>query len=117
MSARVRANNKGMVATDDESGLRALDHDFHIGNIVPSVSLCCNIPKEILGFFFIGGDDGKGQIFVTLHDAVFDPSRIFGHCAQLVRVLRKKGLHPTVLVLQTDGGPDHSHSHVQGVMT
>jgi len=33
---------------------------------------------------------------------------VYDHCAQLIATLRAKGLKPTVLVLQTDGGPDHS---------
>jgi hypothetical protein len=37
---------------------------------------------------------------------VFKPSEIFDHFAQLIDVIRWKGLFPTVLVLQTDGGPD-----------
>ena len=47
-----------------------------------------------------------------LRDAIFDPSNVFDHCAQLIDMLRKKGLKPTVLVLQTDGGPDHSLKRV-----
>ena len=83
-------------------------HDFHYANIIPSVTLRCNIPSEISGSFFIGDDGtGFGQIFVTLQDAVFNPSTITDHCAQLVETLWKKGLHPPVLVLQTDGGPYH----------
>ena len=77
-------------------------------NIIPSTTLRCNIPQEVSGSFFIGDDDGTGQIFVTLREAVFDPSEILDHCAQLTDAIRSRGLTPTVLVLQTDGGPDHS---------
>ena len=49
-----------------------------------------------------------GQLFVTLLDAVFHASVVYNHCAQLVDTLKKAGHAPTVLVLQTDGGPDHS---------
>lgn len=45
---------------------------------------------------------------MTLRDAIFDPSNVYDHCAQLIDAVREKGLKPTVLVLQTDGGPDHS---------
>ena len=91
--------------------LRAMDHDFHCSNGIAAVTLRCNIPKDVTGSFFIGAnEDGYGQIFVTLRDATFDPShsQVFDHCAQLIDCLRRKGLNPTVLVLQTDGGPDHS---------
>ena len=108
VSTGVRANNKGIEATGRQQ-LRAMDHDFHCSNGVAAVTLRCNIPKDITGSFFIGANkEGYGQIFVTLRDATFDPSEVFDHCAQLIDVLRRKGLEPTVLVLQTDGGPDHS---------
>ena len=64
------------------------------------------------GSFSIGDDDGIGQIFVTVRDAIFDPSNVFDHCAQLINTLHNKALKPTVLVLQTDGGPDHSMKRV-----
>ena len=108
MSTAVRASKKGIVAVGDKNALKAMDHDFHVANIVPSVTLRCNIPKSIGGSFFIGGDAGFGQLFVTLQDAVFDASEVYDHCAQLIDTLRRKGLKPTVLVLQTDGGPDHN---------
>ena len=110
VSTGVRANNKGIVAEGEV--LPALDHDFHSANLVTSSTLRCNIPNEVSGSFFIGDDDGIGQIFVTVRDAIFDPSVIFDHCAQLIDTLRKKGLNPTVLILQTDGGPDHSMKRV-----
>ena len=110
VSTGVRANNKGIVAVGEV--LPALDHDFHVANIICSSTLRCNIPGEVSGSFFIGDDDGIGQIFVTVRDAVFDPSNIFDHCAQLIDTLRKKELNPTVLILQTDGGPDHSMKRV-----
>ncbi|KAL7550297.1 hypothetical protein ACHAWF_013536 [Thalassiosira exigua] len=112
VSTGVRSNNKGIVSTGDNVGLKALDHDFHVGNGIPSVTLRCNIPKDITGSFFIGDEQGHGQIFVTMRDAIFDPSEIFDHCAQLIDAIRSKGLSPTVLVLQTDGGPDHSLKRV-----
>ena len=84
-----------------------MDHDFHVGNIIPSVSLLCNIPTYVSGSFFIGKNDRYGQIYTTLRDGVFDGSKMNDHCAQLTAVLRTKGLTPTVLVLQTDGGSDH----------
>ena len=64
------------------------------------------------GSFSIGDDNGVGQIFVTLRDAIFDPSNVFDHCAQLIDTLRRKGVNPSVLVLQTEGDPDHSMKRV-----
>ena len=112
VSTGARANNKGIVAIKDEKGLKAMDHDFHYANIIPSVTLRCNIPSETSGSFFAGGEDGIVQMFVTLKDATFDPSNVFDHCAQLIKTIKKKRLTPTVLVLQTDGGVDHSLKRV-----
>lgn len=89
--------------------LNAGDHDYVVGRVIPHVSLRSNIPPDMSGSFFVGDEEtGYGQIYVTLTDAVFDPSEIFDHCAQLIDALEDKKLKPTVLVLQTDGGPDHS---------
>ena len=107
----VRANNKGIVAAGGK--LEAKDHDFHCSNLIPAVTLQCNIPSDVSESFFIGDEEeGNGQIFVTLRDATFDPSKVMDHCAQLIDAIRKKGLNTTVLALQTDGGPDHSLKRV-----
>ena len=108
ISTGVRPSNRGVVAEADNRGLVTMDHDFHLANLIPSVTLDCNIPSDLSGSFFIGDEDGNGQIFVTLKDATFDPSNVFDHCAQLVDTIRKMAMNPTVLLLQTDGGPDHS---------
>ncbi len=107
----MRANNKGIVAANNNH-LKALDHDFCLGKGIASVTLFSNIPDSISGSFFIGGEDGEGQIYVTVRDAIFDGSEIFDHCAQLIDVVRSRGQTPSVLVLQTDGGPDHSLKRV-----
>ena len=39
VSTGVRASKKGIVAVDDENALKAMDHDFHVANIIPSVTL------------------------------------------------------------------------------
>eukprot|EP00984_Skeletonema_dohrnii_P019673 scaffold9466_cov85-Skeletonema_dohrnii-CCMP3373.AAC.1 len=111
VSTGVRANNKGIVPAN-ANNLKALDHDFCLGKGIASVTLFSNIPSSIAGSFFVGGEEGEGQIFVTCRDAVFDGSEIFDHCAQLIDVVRSRGVTPTVLVLQTDGGPDHSLKRV-----
>ena len=113
VSTGVQANNRGIVPVGDNTLLQALDHDFHVGNITPSITLQCNITKEISGSFFIGDDeDGYSQLFVTLRNSVFDPSEVFDHYAQLVDTLKPMDLKVTVLVLQTDGGPNHFFNKV-----
>ena len=111
VSTGVRANNRGIVQADCND-LNACDHDFCRGRGICSATLRSNIPSSIAGSFFIGNEDDQGQIFVTLRDGVFDGSEIFDHCAQLCDVMAHKGLTPTVVVLQTDGGPDHSLKRV-----
>ena len=102
-------NRKGMAPVDGNNPMAAMDHDFHSVNIITSVALHCNIPDEVSGTFFVGHDEtGFRQIFVTLRDATFDGSNVFDHCAKLVDIIKKNGWKPTVLVLHTDGGPDHS---------
>ena len=112
VSTGVRANNKAIVAADNPKGLQALDHDFHIGNIVASASLDCNIPESVSGSFFIDGKDGTGQVIVTLKDAIFDPSEVLDHTAQLIDTIRLNQLNPIMLALQTDGGPNHPLNQV-----
>lgn len=92
------ANNKGIVAVGEV--LPALDRDFHAANTICSSTLQCNITNEVSGSCFIGDDGGVGQIFVTVRDAIFDPSNIFDHCAQLIDTLCKKGSNPTVLIFK-----------------
>eukprot|EP00956_Cyclotella_meneghiniana_P040123 scaffold187460_cov36-Cyclotella_meneghiniana.AAC.1 len=113
ISTGVRPNNRSSIVDVNEvnsPNLQACDHDFHVGNLTLSATLRCNIPKEIGGSFFIGDpkEEGFGQVFYTLRDSVFDPSRVFDHTSQLIYSLEKENLNPFVLVLQTDGGPDHS---------
>jgi hypothetical protein len=76
----------------DNNSLKALDHDFNVGNITLSITLCCNIPKAITGSFFIGNDeDGYGLLVVMLRDSLFDPTEAFDHSAQLVDTLKNEG--------------------------
>ena len=45
--------------------LQALDHDYHVAGIVPSVALACNIPQNVSDSFF------SGQAYITSKDKVF----------------------------------------------
>jgi hypothetical protein len=65
------------------------------------------------GSFFAGGHDtGTGELEVVLRDATFNASDVFSHCAQLLVSLRECQV-PFLLLLQTDGGPDHNLKFVQ----
>ena len=75
VSTGVRANDTDILSAGDKNSLKALDHGFHVGNIIQSVTLSCNILNELSGSFFIGDDEeGYSQLFVTLCDFMFDPS-------------------------------------------
>ena len=111
VSTGVRSGkSKGIISIDDKSDrMRAMNHDFHNTNATASISLQCNIPDVILGSFFVGDDDnGSCMIFLALRCSTFDPFEVFDHCAQLIDVMKRAKLNPTVLMLQTDGGIDHS---------
>lgn len=96
----------------------AADHDWSNASIIPSVTLHGNVPNDYLGTFFGGGENGDGEITVTLNDATFHKSDVFVHTAQLLLDLRTRPAAPgsnesaadelMVLLLQTDGGPDHN---------
>ena len=53
ISTGVWPNKKSIVAIGDEDRLQAMDHDFQYANIIPSVTLRCNIPGEISGSFLL----------------------------------------------------------------
>ena len=47
------------------------------------------------GSFFCGDEDeGYGQIFVTLRDAIFDPSKVFDRTAQLIDNMDQNNINP-----------------------
>ena len=74
----------------------------------------CNILMDTSGSWFVGDSaTGFGQILVTLHEAVFDSSKIIGHTAKLIYILQRKHIDPPVLVFQSDGGVDCSIKQLQ----
>jgi hypothetical protein len=91
----------------------ALDHDFTRAKIVPSVALVQHralIPRAADESFY------RGQVFVTLKDAVFQPSSPLRHSAELVGIIKEATRHrmvpPSILCGYTDGGPDHRTTYV-----
>ena len=85
--------------------LEATDHDYHVGNLTPSVNLICDIPQEASDSFY------SGQIYVGLKNSIFQASDPFRHAVELIDVLRKNYQDcqiPSFLCLLTDGGCDHS---------
>lgn len=119
ISSGARRIQKSIVPTDPSLNTNfAADHDWSNASIVPSVTMHGNVPNEYDGSFFAGGEAGDGEITVTLNDATFNKSDVFVHTAQLLLDLRTRPAEPEseksaadelmVLLLQTDGGPDHN---------
>ena len=56
-----------------------------------------------------------GQVFVTVKDAVLQPSTPLRHATELQRVLTLAAVNPVlkpILLLYADGGPDHRITYV-----
>ncbi len=78
------------------------DHDFTKGKLIPSVNLLCKVPSSITKSFY------SGSVFITLKDAIFQPSSPLRHCRELLQSLEASHLHLNpILCVYTDGGPDH----------
>ena len=78
------------------------DHDFTKFSIVPFVALVVDIPDEICQSWY------RGQVFVGYKDAAFEPSSPQRHATELSKILiSNDDLHKNVLLLYSDGGPDH----------
>lgn len=79
-----------------------LDHDCQSkGSLTPSVCLDVDIPSEKDESFY------RGQVSVIMKDSVFQPSNPFRHGMELLKMLNQKDNRKPVLMLFTDGGPDH----------
>lgn len=62
----------------------------------------CKVPSCITESFY------SGPVFITLKDAIFEPSSPLCHCCELLQALEASRLHLNpILCLYTDGGPDH----------
>ena len=87
--------------------LAALDHDWHVAGVVPSVMFVSEIPKSPYDSFY------NGKVFVTSKDRIFMPSSPNRHGAESLSTLREHysqdnvTLDKKILLLYSDGGPDH----------
>ena len=68
VSTGVRAHNPSLGPSDPNTPITALDHDWKIAGLVPSVNLFVEIPDSAKQTFF------SGQPLVTLKDRVFQKS-------------------------------------------
>ena len=79
-----------------------VDHDFTKCSVIPSVTLLCDVPETIDGSFY------RGQVFVGIKDAILEPSSPLRHSTELSKILREQNNNSAILLLYTDGGPDHN---------
>ena len=99
IAASSRSHNRSLVLSS--ASLKALDHDFHIHGVVPSVAFAVNIPESVHDSFY------SGRAFVTLKDKVLQPSSALRHAAEQCRILSSNFPDSPVVVIVSDGGPDH----------
>ena len=77
------------------------DHDFSRASLIPSVTLHLDIPEEHNGSWY------DGVPHVSLKDAVFQASSPRRHAVELSQLMELHKIDDPILVLYTDGGPDH----------
>lgn len=99
LSSGVRGK-KSIVPTSSTPS--CLDHDVgQKGSLTPSVCLNVEVPEDKSSSFY------RGEVTVTFKDSIFQPSSPFRHATELQALLEEKGDVKPVLMLFTDGGPDH----------
>ncbi len=82
------------------------DHDFTKCGMIPSLTLLCDIYPLILRSLFILASSG-------LKDPIFEPSSALRHAAELRNIIGARNVDHPVLVLYSDGGPDHNDTFLK----
>lgn len=106
ISTGVRGHNRSLVSLDGPQ-LLALDHDFHVHGIIPSVAFFVSIPEKPSDSFF------TGQAVVTNKDKVTQQSSALRHATELTSIVRThygtsgRSAAKPIMVVVSDGGPDH----------
>jgi hypothetical protein len=83
------------------------DHDFTKFSLIPSVSMICEIPDSIEGSFY------RGDVYIGLKDAIFQPSSSLRHMTELYDILLHSEKNNPFLMIYTDGGPDHKNTFLR----
>jgi hypothetical protein len=122
VSTNVRRQHRSLVAENTQ--LLALDHDYHLAGVVPSILLNVIIPDNKEDSFHFG------KLEVTVKDKIFQPSTANRHATETVKLLRREtalggGADPErlddgehgfvdfavpILITYSDGGPDHNNT-------
>ena len=105
VSTGVRARHRSLVAPGQP--LEALDHDYHVAGIIPSVCFLIDIPPNARDSFY------TGTVHVTIKDKIFEASSPLRHAVETTSITREScstdGINAMkpILLRYTDGGPDH----------
>ena len=99
IAATNRRHSRSLVPSAAQ--LEALDHDFHIHRIVPSVAFFVDVPESAQDSFY------SGRPHVTLKDKVIQPSSPLRHATEQCKILSSYFPDSAVILLVSDGGPDH----------
>ena len=89
--------NVSISATDSQSVCKlvaegqassASYHDFNTYHLIPSVTHHMNISSDAGDYIYIGSKERGDRMYVSVHDAKFDPSTCIKHAANLLLVIR-----------------------------
>ena len=106
ISTGVRGHNRSLVPATGPQ-LQALDHDFHLHGIVPSVAFVIDIPERVSDTFY------RGHAYVTSKDKVTQPSHALRHATELTELVLTRysddghAAAQPIAIIVSDGGPDH----------
>ena len=113
---RIKCGEPGFPVAAAERGRRVIvsldeefqvgDHDFTRFSIIPSVMFRIDIPDDIEGSWY------SGQVCITFKEGVFQPSSPMRHGAELSSWLTAQLGSKSILLLYTDGRPDHRLTYV-----
>ena len=93
---------QGRSLAPTNSQTSALDYDVQSkASLTHSVTMICDIPEDITYSFY------RGNVHVCLKGAVFQASTPFCHATELAHLMQRKGDISPILLLYTNGGPDH----------
>ena len=103
LSTGVRGHDCSLVSLSGPQ-LHALDHDFHVYGIVPSVAFVVDTPENPTDSIF------SGQPFVVCKDKITQPSSALRHSTELTSIIRTHYGTPDhsstkpIMIIVSDGG-------------
>ena len=102
--------NRGGSFVGAEQQIMAADHDLHLANLTPSVTVINEPPETIEGSWY------RGYLHAGLKDVTFQPSSALRHMVELKGIVERHysgegGSVPPMMAALTDGGPDHNTEH------